>query len=465
MTTPPAIPASTHVRLALLMLLVPCLLACVAGMAPTSWTGAPNPLADYNAAYNCPTPSPVPTVCVPGPTPANALTPTPLPVCTDPLPTMTPYGRWASPGDRNSANLFRRGQSVYIGPLRLTLTGYQAIPMPGGQAVAHTWTFDVANVSSSTTFSITWPLQATMRAITAPDGTNRVGNWLITAASARAGGNPALIDPTPDVYPPGAHKQVVLPFAGVPGRGVAAGFIPDPTGEGAQATGQGTPTGHGDTERPDLAGAADIYWFTDQDDPYCPAGNISGPPRQGDGGAVYAKPRPTAAPAVYGYFAGWPTVPTARVAQGFGCTGFPEISSRDCYRQNPSTPYFHSGVDLAIAPQGSPLFAVAHARVTYIGVSYGRACDFPGSDAPHTNLGWVVILQAGPWTLKYGHTQLHSERVQVGQEVAPGDVLALMGSTGCSTGSHVHFMVQDPSGAFQNPMRFIGPNRSDPESP
>ena len=463
MTTPSAIHPSTRVRLAVLILLIPGLLACAAGIAPSAWTGEPNPLAGYNAAYNCPTPSPVPTRCAPAPTPENLLTPVPPEVCTEPLPTMTPYGRWASPGDRGSANLFRRGQNVYIGPLRLTLDGYQAIPMPGGQAVAHAWTFDVTNISSGTTFSITWPIQTTMQAITQPDGTNRVGNWMITAASAQAGGNPALIDPSPDVYRPGAHKQVIVPFEGVPGTGIAVGFISDPTGEGAHATGQGTPTGHGDTERPALAGAPDIYWFSNQTDPYCGADNTSGPPRQGDGGAVYSKPRPTPAPAAYGYFAGWPVPANARVSQGYGCTGFPEIRSDECYHANPSTPYFHSGVDLALSPQGSALFSVAHARVTYVGISYGRACPF--GDFPNTNLGWMVQLQAGPWTIKYGHTIFHSELVHPGQEITPGDQLARMGSTGCSTGSHLHFMVQDPSGAFQNPMRFIGPNRINLEAP
>jgi murein DD-endopeptidase MepM/ murein hydrolase activator NlpD len=463
----PSLPAPTAYRgrLALLLVLLPGLLACAVGVAPSSWTGEPNPLAGYNAAYNCPTRTPVPTVCVPGPTPENTLTPAPPDQCSEPLPTVTPYGRWASPGERGSANLFRRGQNVYIGPLRLTLTDYQVLPLAEAGHVAHVWTFEVANVSASTPFSITWPVQTTMQAITRPDGTTQVGNWPITAASAQAAGNPALLDPAPDVYPPGSTKQIVVPFEGPPGTAAAVGFIPDPTGEGAQATGQGTPTGHGDTTRPALAGAPDIYWFTPQTDAACGDENTSGPPRQGDGGAVYSQPRPTQPPAPYGYFAGWPTLTSARVSQGYGCTAFPEISSSACYGQNPSTPYFHSGVDLAISPQGSPLYAVARARVTYIGVSYGRACDFPGSDPPHTNLGWVIILQAGPWTLKYGHTQVGSEQVQVGQQVAPGDVLGRMGSTGCSTGSHLHFMVQDSSGAFQNPMPFLGPNRINPEAP
>ena len=41
-------------------------------------------------------------------------------------------------------------------------------------------------------------------------------------------------------------------------------------------------------------------------------------------------------------------------------------------------------------------------------------------------------------------------------EVFPGQVLARMASTGCSTGVHLHFMVQDSSGAFLDPFNFLG---------
>jgi murein DD-endopeptidase MepM/ murein hydrolase activator NlpD len=65
----------------------------------------------------------------------------------------------------------------------------------------------------------------------------------------------------------------------------------------------------------------------------------------------------------------------------------------------------------------------------------------------------------GPYTVKYGHAIIGSEQVQTGDRVRPGQLLARMGSTGCSTGPHLHFMVQDQSGRFIDPFNFIGSPR------
>ena len=151
------------------------------------------------------------------------------------------------------------------------------------------------------------------------------------------------------------------------------------------------------------------------------------------------------------------------LTQAFGCTAFPELSGFDCPNERP---WFHSGVDLAAA-RGTPLLAVMEGIVTYVGPSSGtRECTFPGAEPPRYNLGWMVqvrVLDAtghlGPYTVKYGHTIIGSEQVQVGDHVQPGQVLARMGSTGCSTGPHVHFMVQDQSGRFLDPFNFIGSPR------
>jgi murein DD-endopeptidase MepM/ murein hydrolase activator NlpD len=91
--------------------------------------------------------------------------------------------------------------------------------------------------------------------------------------------------------------------------------------------------------------------------------------------------------------------------------------------------------------------------VTFVGVSQGVHCTFPGAEEPRTNLGWVVVIQSGPYTIKYGHTIVGSERVEAGDRVTPGQVVALMGSTGCSTGPHLHFKVVWCSGADGAPGR------------
>jgi murein DD-endopeptidase MepM/ murein hydrolase activator NlpD len=142
------------------------------------------------------------------------------------------------------------------------------------------------------------------------------------------------------------------------------------------------------------------------------------------------------------------------ISQDFGCTDFPEIAGYDCPA---SRPWFHAGVDFA-ARRGSPLYAVMEGTVTFVGVSQGVRCRFPGAEEPRTNLGWVVVVQSGPYTIKYGHTIVGSERVQAGDRVLPGQVLALMGSTGCSTGPHLHFQVQRPGQGFVDPFNLLGLN-------
>jgi murein DD-endopeptidase MepM/ murein hydrolase activator NlpD len=347
--------------------------------------------------------------------------------------------------------------------LRLTLQSYDRVPIPVNHSEAHVWTLDVFNVSADTSISITWPLQVIMRAVTADDGTVQVGNWFITAASEQAIGLPSTVDLEPSVYTPGDEQTVRLAIEAPPGAGHALGFLPDPTGEGAAANHPATPTGGGESTRSEIGGAMDVIWIAPEEDPYCGAENTSGPPQQGDGSATYPRRARTPAPALYGYFAGWPVLANAQNTQGFGCTDFREFSGYDCPNDRP---WFHSGVDLA-SGRGTPLYAVLHGRVTYVGVSTGaRPCTFPGAEEPRTNLGWMIQLQVlgsdgapGPYTVKYGHTIVGSQRVQVGDEVWPGQILGLMGSTGCSTGPHLHFMVQNERGQFLDPMNFIGPNR------
>jgi murein DD-endopeptidase MepM/ murein hydrolase activator NlpD len=365
-----------------------------------------------------------------------------------PWPSATPYGRWYSPGDRGTGGTFYRGQDVRIGPLRLTLQSYThqtAIPGSVGD-VAHVWTFDTQNEGTQP-LTVTWPLQLMMREIRRVDGTSTLGTWWATSAAERAAGLPRW-NPAQAGYQPGEHRVVTVAIQGPAGTAHAVGFLPDPVG------GQ---------LRPDLGQASHILWFLPDDDPYA-TGNTGGPSSQADGGAVGAKPLPSPRPVRYGYFAGWPVLPNGSsvVSQGFGCTDFREISGYDCPNDKP---WYHSGIDIA-DPSRPLLLSVVRGRVIYVGVSPGRACTFPGAEPPRTNLGWMIEIQAvdatghpGPYRVKYGHTRVGSERVRVGDLVEPGQVLAQMASTGCSTGAHVHLMIQDAAGRFLDPFTFIGENR------
>jgi hypothetical protein len=444
---------SPRARLALLALTGASILGCAfdPGYSSTVSTGMVNAIWNCPTATPPPTPSPIPTVCTAGepgpdgtPGPEDCTKPALPPT---PLPTATPYGRWMSPGDRASSDTFYAGQDVRIGGLKLTLTGYRTAAIAGQPTVAHVWTFAVVNEGGED-LDIQWPLQTYVAEVQGADGTTTAGRWWQSPASEAAAGLPAWTLER-GALPPGAHQGVTVAQEGPAGRAHAVGFLPDPTG--------------GDV-RDGLGQAAHILWFVPQADPYCPDGNTSGPPRQHDGGLVYPKALPSPASAPYGYFAGWPIAPNGpwTLSQGFGCTAFHEISGFACPNE---APWYHSGIDVA-ALRGTPLLSVVQGVVSYIGPSSGsRECTVPGADPPRTNLGWMVQIQpvdsAGrpaPFVVKYGHLIVNSQRVQQGDPVAPGQVLGLVGSTGCSTGPHTHFMVQQGS-TFLNPMTFIGPPR------
>ena len=99
---------------------------------------------------------------------------------------------------------------------------------------------------------------------------------------------------------------------------------------------------------------------------------------------------------------------------------------------------FHSGVDLA-ASQGTPIYAVAAGTVTT--ATYGDAN------------GYYVALSHGNG---YGSVYCHMTNyiVSVGDSVSQGQVIGYVGSTGWSTGPHLHFEIH-VNGSAVNPMDYI----------
>lgn len=72
---------------------------------------------------------------------------------------------------------------------------------------------------------------------------------------------------------------------------------------------------------------------------------------------------------------------------------------------------------------------------------------------PYQGYGNVVVVRhtESLYTL-YGHAM--ATLVQAGQPLVAGDPIALVGSTGRSTGPHLHFEVRQPNG-FVNPTEFL----------
>lgn len=111
-----------------------------------------------------------------------------------------------------------------------------------------------------------------------------------------------------------------------------------------------------------------------------------------------------------------------------------EISSRYGYRNDPFSGQkaFHKGIDIA-CHLGTPIYAMQDGVVTFSGRDggYGRAIviDHFFSDIPE-----LPRVQT-----KYAHNSKHY--VKSGDIVKRGQIIALSGSTGRSTGPHVHFEV------------------------
>jgi murein DD-endopeptidase MepM/ murein hydrolase activator NlpD len=99
---------------------------------------------------------------------------------------------------------------------------------------------------------------------------------------------------------------------------------------------------------------------------------------------------------------------------------------------------FHSGVDIADEP-GSPVRATADGVVS-----------FAGWRGPNGNL--VVIEHGLGFSTFYAHNRLVA--VKVGQKVRRGDVISYLGSTGKSTGPHVHYEVWY-KGKAVNPAKYL----------
>jgi murein DD-endopeptidase MepM/ murein hydrolase activator NlpD len=104
------------------------------------------------------------------------------------------------------------------------------------------------------------------------------------------------------------------------------------------------------------------------------------------------------------------------------------FTSKFGYRLSPFTnrPVMHNGLDIAAAP-GSPIYAPADGIVSFAGydAGYGKLVSI--------DHGYGVVT-------RFGHTS--QIFVEVGQKIKRRDVIAAVGTTGRSTGPHVHYEVR-----------------------
>jgi len=123
---------------------------------------------------------------------------------------------------------------------------------------------------------------------------------------------------------------------------------------------------------------------------------------------------------------GWPAV--GKISSGFGMREHPRFGGRK----------LHTGIDITM-PKGTPLHATADGVVSFSGRNGGN--------------GNVVVIEHGHGlTSVYAHNSQNS--VKAGQAVKRGDAIALSGSTGISTGPHLHYEVWR-NGQSMNPAPFL----------
>ena len=122
------------------------------------------------------------------------------------------------------------------------------------------------------------------------------------------------------------------------------------------------------------------------------------------------------------------------------CPSYSRISSQYGYRTHPisGTRKLHKGLDIA-ASSGNPVIAAASGTVvkSYFSSSYGN---------------YVVISHGGGLMTAYAH--MTRRLVSAGQTVAAGQQVGTVGSTGNSTGPHLHFEVY-VGGSTTNPMNYF----------
>ncbi len=109
----------------------------------------------------------------------------------------------------------------------------------------------------------------------------------------------------------------------------------------------------------------------------------------------------------------------------------------------------HKGIDY-VAPSGTPVSAIGNGVVTYAGWydGYGR---------------FVELSHSQRFKSRYGHLSRFGGGIRTGRNVTQGQIIGYVGSTGLSTGPHLHFELLQ-NGSWVNPLKIIPP-RAEPVKP
>jgi murein DD-endopeptidase MepM/ murein hydrolase activator NlpD len=121
-------------------------------------------------------------------------------------------------------------------------------------------------------------------------------------------------------------------------------------------------------------------------------------------------------------------------------------------RRHPILGYtkMHTGVDWS-APTGTPIYAAGNGVVERVGweSGYGK---------------FVLIRHTNGYETAYGHMTAYARGIDQGTRVRQGQVIGFVGSTGLSTGSHLHYEIRI-NGRFVDPMRIKLPRGRELQGP
>jgi len=130
------------------------------------------------------------------------------------------------------------------------------------------------------------------------------------------------------------------------------------------------------------------------------------------------------------------------ISQGFGCTSYDREPPASYYGVScpSSEPYYHSGIDIA-GPCGHTIVA-ADSGIAYVEPWY-----------PNGYGNYVIIVHGNGWETLYGHMSGFAIG-DGGQRVTRGQTIGYEGSTGNSSGCHLHFGVSH-NNTWVNPLNYL----------
>ena len=134
----------------------------------------------------------------------------------------------------------------------------------------------------------------------------------------------------------------------------------------------------------------------------------------------------------------WP-MDSFNISGNFGCSSFAY------YAPGNGCAHFHNGIDL-VAPSGTKVKAAAAGTIVYVGWNWADGAD----------PAWIVVIaHSGSLKTWYAHMKpVTPSGIAVGRSVKKGQVVGYEGSTGNSTGAHLHWMVE-LNGSYVNPRLFL----------